>query len=341
MTDLKSNPDEETIDVSIVIVSFNTKEVTRQCLEHVQKHAAVVRHEVLVVDNASGDGSADMVAAEFPRARLIRLPENKGFAGGNNPAMKIARGRYILLLNSDAFLAEGVLEKTIHYMDDHQGIGVLGCKLTDPDGTLQPSARMLPGPLNKILHITGLAARFSKSKFFGRVDFTWWDHSEPKPVGWVVGAFFLIRRETMENIGVLDDRYFLYFEEIDYCLSARRAGWDVVFYPYASVIHLGGQSSVKTGKRVSAKGRQMIAIRITSEFRYYRKMYGWFYVLTSALTELPWNTAIYLKNSFSNSSDASSKRDEALSIMRIIIRILRKDSWGRGAYSKNLNKASN
>jgi hypothetical protein len=200
---------------------------------------------------------------------------------------------------------------------------------------------MLPGPLNKILHITGLAARFSKSKFFGRVDFTWWDHSEPKPVGWVVGAFFLIRRETMENIGVLDDRYFLYFEEIDYCLSARRAGWDVVFYPYASVIHLGGQSSVKTGKRVSAKGRQMIAIRITSEFRYYRKMYGWFYVLTSALTELPWNAAIYLKNSFSNSSDASSKRDEALSIMRLIIRILRKDSWGRGAYSKNLNKASN
>jgi GT2 family glycosyltransferase len=103
LTDLKSNSDEETIDVSIVIVSFNTKEVTRQCLEHVQKHAAVVPHEVLVVDNASEDGSADMVAAEFPRVHLIRQNENRGFAGGNNPAMEIARGRYILLLNSDAF----------------------------------------------------------------------------------------------------------------------------------------------------------------------------------------------------------------------------------------------
>ena len=333
--------DDKIIDVSIVVVSFNTKDVTRQCLEHVQQHAAEIRQEVFVVDKASTDGSADMVQNEFPWVQLIRLDKNRGFAGGNNPAMEKAAGRYVLLLNSDAFLAEGVLQKTIQYMDEHPGTGVLGCKLTDPDGTMQPSARMQQSPLNKILHITGLAARFPNSKFFGRVDYTWWDHEQPQQVGWVVGAYFLIRRETMAAIGVLDERYFLYFEEIDYCLSARRAGWEVVFYPHVRVIHLGGQSSVKTGERVSAKGRQMIAIRITSEFRYYRKMYGWFYVLTSALTELPWNTAIYLKNSFSNSSDASSKRDEALSIMRLIIRILRKDSWGRGAYSKNLNKASN
>ena len=330
MPDIQANTNDNPIDVSIVIVSFNTRDVTRQCLEYVRQHAAAVRHEVLVVDNASGDDSADMVAAEFPRAQLIRSPENKGFAGGNNPAMKIARGRYILLLNSDAFLAEGVLEKTIDYMDDHPHIGVLGCKLTDPDGTLQPSARMLPGPLNKILHITGLAAHFPKSKFFGRVDYTWWDHSEPRSVGWVVGAYFLIRRQTMEDIGVLDDRYFLYFEEIDYCLSARRAGWDVVFYPYASVIHLGGQSSLKTGKRVSAKGRQIVAIRITSEFRYYRKMYGWLHVLLAAGIELIWNQVVYAKNLFSRSSSAAQKRDQAGMIIELIIQTLQKDRWGRG-----------
>ncbi len=330
MPDIHANTNDNPIDVSIVIVSFNTRDVTRQCLEYVRQHAAAVRHEVLVVDNASDDGSADMVAAEFPWAQLIRSPENKGFAGGNNPAMKIARGRYILLLNSDAFLAEGVLEKTIDYMDDHPHIGVLGCKLTDPDGTMQPSARMLPGPLNKILHITGLAAHFPKSKFFGRVDYTWWDHSEPKSVGWVVGAYFLIRRQTMEDIGVLDDRYFLYFEEIDYCESARRAGWDVVFYPYASVIHLGGQSSLKTGKRVSAKGRQIVAIRITSEFRYYRKMYGWQHVLLAAGIELIWNQVVYAKNLFSRSSSAAQKRDQAGMIIELIIRTLQKDRWGWG-----------
>jgi GT2 family glycosyltransferase len=329
LTDIKANPDKETIDVSIVIVSFNTKEITRQCLEYVQKHAAAVRHEVLVVDNASEDGSADMVAAEFPRAHLIRQDENRGFAGGNNPAMKIARGRYVLLLNSDAFLAQGVLDMTIEYMDDHPNIGVLGCKLTDPDGTLQPSARMLPGPVNKMLHITGLAARFSKSRFFGRVDYTWWDHSEPRTVGWVVGAYFLIRRETMENIGVLDERYFLYFEEIDYCLTARRAGWEVVFYPHAEIVHIGGQSTIKVPGKISAKGRQMISIRLTSEFRYYRKMYGWLRLLSIVIIESGWNAAVFVKNYLSRSSNAAYKMDEARMMIQLIRRILREDRWGR------------
>jgi GT2 family glycosyltransferase len=329
LTDIKANPDKETIDVSIVIVSFNTKEITRQCLEYVQKHAAAVRHEVLVVDNASEDGSADMVAAEFPRAHLIRQDENRGFAGGNNPAMKIARGRYVLLLNSDAFLAQGVLDMTIEYMDDHPNIGVLGCKLTDPDGTLQPSARMLPGPVNKMLHITGLAARFSKSRFFGRVDYTWWDHSEPRTVGWVVGAYFLIRRETMENIGVLDERYFLYFEEIDYCLTARRAGWEVVFYPHAEIVHIGGQSTIKVPGKISAKGRQMISIRLTSEFRYYRKMYGWLRLLSIVIIESGWNATVFVKNYLSRSSKAAYKLNEARMMIQLIRRILREDRWGR------------
>jgi len=326
--------DNEIIDVSIVIVSFNTRDVTRQCLDHVRKHAAAVRHEVLVVDNASVDGSADMVAAEFPEARLIRSDENRGFAGGNNPAMKIARGRYILLLNSDAFLAGGALEKTLQYLDDHPNIGVLGCKLTDPDGTMQASARMLPGPLNKILHITGLAARFPGSKFFGRVDYTWWDHSEPRTVGWVVGAFFLIRRETMESIGVLDERYFLYFEEIDYCLTARRAGWEVVFYPHAEIVHIGGQSAVKVPGKISAKGRQMVSIRLTSEFRYYRKMYGWLRLLSIVVIEAGWNATVFVKNFLSRSGQAADKMDEARMMIQLIRRTLGEDRWGSGSANK-------
>ena len=326
--------DDGIIDVSIVIVSFNTRDVTRECLEHVRMHAAAVRHEVLVVDNASADGSADMVAAEFPEAHLIRSDENRGFAGGNNPAMKIARGRYILLLNSDAFLAGGALEKTLQYLDDHPNIGVLGCKLTDPDGTMQASARMLPGPLNKILHITGLAARFPGSKFFGRVDYTWWDHSEPRTVGWVVGAYFLIRRETMENIGGLDERYFLYFEEIDYCLTARRAGWEVVFYPHAEIVHIGGQSTVKVPGKISAKGRQMISIRLTSEFRYYRKMYGWWRLLSIVVIEAGWNATVFVKNFLSRSGQAADKMDEARMMIQLIRRTLREDRWGSGSAGK-------
>jgi len=331
----KINPGEKHIDVSIVIVSFNTKELTRQCLEKVEKYAAGIPHEIFVIDNASTDGSADMVAAEFSWVHLIRMTENKGFAGGNIPGMKRARGRYVLLLNSDAFLDTGVLESTLSYMDDRSHVGILGCKLTNPDGSMQPSARMLPGPLNKILHITGLAARFPKSKFFGRVDYTWWDHSEPRSVGWVVGAFFMIRRETMADIGLLDDRYFLYFEEIDYCLTAKRAGWDVVFYPYARVVHLGGQSTVKAPGKVSVKGKQMISIRLESEFKYYRKMYGRFYVFMAAAIEASWNAVIFIKNAPGRSADAVYKRDEAAVMIGLIVRTLWKDRWGKGKRKAN------
>jgi len=318
------------IDVSIVIVSYNTKELTRECLVSIKKYAGDVSHEVFVVDNASVDGSADMVSEEFPRIQLIRMKENLGFAGGNNPAMKKASGRYVLLLNSDAFLAENVLADTIRYMDNNKEVGVLGCKLTNPDGSMQPSARMLPGPINKILHITGLAARFPSSKFFGRVDFSWWDHSTPRSVGWVVGAFFLIRQSTIDDIGILDDHYFLYFEEIDYCLTARRAGWDVVFYPYAQVVHLGGQSAAKTPAKISSKGKQMISIRITSEFRYYRKMYGPHYVLMSALIEGAWNMAVLIRNMQKRTPGAAFKRNEAVVMVKLILATLRKDSLGKG-----------
>jgi len=255
--------------------------------------------------------------------------------------MKKATGRYVLLLNSDAFLAAGALESTLSYLNQNPKIGILGCKLTNPDGSMQPSARMLPSPLNKILHITGLAERFSKSKFFGRVDYTWWDHSEPKSVGWVVGAYFMIRRETINNIGVLDDRYFLYFEEIDYCLTAKRAGWDVVFYPHVQIVHIGGQSAAKTQQKISSKGRQMISIRITSEFRYYRKMFGWFRVLVSASIEFFWNMMIFIRNLFGRSTDAKFKRNDAKVIMGLIPLTLWKDRWGKGKTKGGRNMFEN
>lgn len=307
------------IDVSIVIVSFNTCELTRRCLTCVQEHGGDVNHEVIVVDNASADGSAEMIEQEFPGVTLIRQTVNKGFAGGNIPGMKRAKGRYILLLNSDAFIAEGVLSKALAYMDSNPRVGVLGCRLTNPDGSLQPSARSLPGPINKFLHISGLAARFPSSPIFGKVDYTWWDHSTPRKVGWVVGAFFMIRRLTMEEIGLLDDGYFLYFEEIDYCLAAYRKYWDVVFYPDASVVHLGGQSTLKTPGRISTQGRQSLSIRIASECRYYKKCYGRFRLLAAMGVELLWNALIRLKHTLATRQNSPQKKADATAVMELIM----------------------
>ena len=320
--------DSQKPDVSIVVVSFNTAGLTLQCLEKAQAYKGGLRCEVIVVDNASHDGSADMVADKFPQARLIRLSKNRGFAGGNNPGIRAATGRYVLLLNSDAFLVPGVLENTVAYMDANPGIGVLGCKLTNPDGSLQPSARMLPGPLNKILHISGLASRFPKSRFFGRVDFSWWDHSRPRSVGWVVGAFFMIRRTVVEQIGGLDERYFLYFEEIDFCRTARRAGWDVVFYPFASVVHLGGQSSAGTSERRSASGSQLTGIRVTSELRYYRKWFGPTGALLIAGIEISWNGIVWCRNIFRRCELGAFRRKEAGAMIALIVSTLVRQKLG-------------
>jgi GT2 family glycosyltransferase len=233
--------------------------------------------------------------------------------------MKIAKGRYILLLNSDAFINKDTLEKTISYMDQHPNTGILGCKLTDQYGRMQPSARMLPGPLNKFLTITGLSDRYSKSHFFGRVDYTWWDHSYPLRVGWVVGAYFLIRRETMDSIGYLDDRYFLYFEEVDYCLAARRSGWDVVYYPHTEVVHLGGKSAENSDSIFSKNGKQILKIRLESEWKYYIKFYGLCYAIIVLGIEFIWNAMVYLKNLQNSTLKAHNKRENSKQIMKYII----------------------
>lgn len=323
------------LDLSIIVVSYNTKDMTRRCLERVNEHTAGMSCEIIVVDNASSDASADMVEREFPGVMLLRLEKNLGFAAGNNHGIARASGRYILLLNSDAFLCEGVLESTIGYMENNPQVGILGCMLTDPDGTPQPSARMQPSALNKFLVITGLSSRFPGSRIFGRADFSWWDHSRPRRVGWVVGAYFLIRSETITAIGMLDERYFLYFEEIDYCRAAQKSGWDVVFYPYARVVHIGGQSAQNIHAEMSSKGRQLLEYRIQSEFRYYRKWYGIIPVMTSAGVELLWKALVVLKNSLFRSAGARQKRHEALVTVKTILSTLLSDRFGRGKPAYN------
>lgn len=317
-------------DVSVIIVSYNTREILRECLTRVQQHRNETDLEVIVVDNASADGSADMVAADFPVVRLIRSGKNLGFAGGNNPGFKIAKGRYFLLLNSDAYLLPGTFGSTVHYMNEHPECGILGVRLVSPDGSMQPSARMLPSPWFKFLVMSGISSRFPGSRLLGGPDFPWWDHGETRAVGWVPGAFFLIRREVTEKIGYLDERYFMYFEEIDFCLQTQRSGWKVIFFPGASVIHLGGQSSSATKKRITAGGKQLIHLRIKSEFRYYRKNYGMGKVFLSAGVEIFLKCLTIMKNLFSSSEQAAIKREEAAFTLRLIGRTLKEDRFGNG-----------
>lgn len=315
--------------LSIIIVSFNTRNILRKCLKRVREHGAGIDLETFVVDNASSDGSADMVAEEFPEVKLIVSQKNLGFAGGNNLALKEASGRFLLLLNSDAYLLPGTLETTIRFMKENTSCGVLGVKLIGEDDKLQPSARMLPNAWLKFLVITGIASRFPNSSILGGPDYSWWDHSTAREVGWVPGAYFLIRREVTNKVGFLDERYFLYYEETDFCLQTKRAGWQVIFFPDAKVIHLGGESSKTIKKQMSAVGKQLIHLRVKSELRYYRKNFGLKRMLTAGGVEVFWKLVIWVKNVLLRGEYSHIKRKEASVTMRLIIKTLIKDRFGK------------
>jgi GT2 family glycosyltransferase len=232
------------VDISVIIVNWNTRDTLRDCLMSVYKQTRDISFEVIVVDNASSDGSAEMVKREFPEVILLQNNENRGFAAANNIGMAVAQGRYILLLNSDPESA------------------VVGCTVLNPDGTLQHSCFMFPSLLNMFLSSTYLYKLFPKSKFFGREQMTWWDRKGVREVDVVTGCLMLVRRQAIEQIGLLDERFFMYGEETDWCYRFKQGGWKVLFTPQAEIIHLGGQSSKQTSIEMTLQLRGSILLFI-------------------------------------------------------------------------------
>ena len=263
-----------TPDVSIVVVSFNTRDLLRDCLRSALEQEGISK-EILVVDNCSRDGSAEMVEQEFPHVKLIRSSANLGFAGANNRAFERASGRYVILLNSDAFADPGALKLTVDLMDANPDVGLAGGRLVGRDRSWQPSARMFPSPLNDLLSLSGLAGRYSSSRFFGRADRTWANPSEPADVDWVPGAFSIIPRQILEEVGYFDETFFLYYEEVDLCRRIKAAGYRICYWPDIVITHLGGESSKTiTEMALSKSGSQLTLWRMRAAFLYYRKHHG-------------------------------------------------------------------
>ena len=259
------------LDVSVVIISFNTRDLLRECLQTVLREQGV-SFEVIVVDNASRDGSLEMVLREFPTVLAIPVSANLGFAAANNVAFQRARGRHVVLLNSDAFLTPGTLSKSVALMDASPDTGLAGGRLAGRDGCWQPSARLFPSLLNDFLSLTGLAARFPRSRFFGRADRTWASQMEPTETDWVPGAYSIIRRDALEQVGHFDESFFLYYEEVDLCRRLKSAGFKVRYWPELHVIHIGGESSRQVRRlSLSSSGSQLTLWRMRSALLYYRK----------------------------------------------------------------------
>ena len=231
------------MDVSVIIVSWNTKDILMNCLRSLYDQSNRFDFEVIVVDNASADGSVEMVKNDFHSVVLVENSENKGFATANNQGISIAEGRYILLLNSDTIVLDNAIVKTVYFADDNPKASVIGCRVLNPDRSLQPTCFMFPSILNMILSSTYLYKLFPRSRFFGRERMTWWKRNDVQEVDVVTGCFMLVRRAAIEQVGVMDESFFMYGEETDWCYRFKQAGWLVMFAPAGEIIHLGGQSS--------------------------------------------------------------------------------------------------
>lgn len=231
------------MDVSVIIVAWSVREWLEKCLESVFKETASIEFEIIYVDNASEDGSVEMVRSQFPSVKIIENDENKGFNKANNQGIKVAKGRYILLLNSDTVILDNAIGKTVKFADEHPDIGVLGCKALNADQqTFQRTCFMYPSFLNLFLAMLRLNVLFPKSKFFGREKMTWWNYDAVREVETVCGVFSLIRKKALGE-DFLDERYFMYGDDPDLCFRIKQKGWKIIFMPEAEIIHFGDMTT--------------------------------------------------------------------------------------------------
>jgi len=238
------------VRLSIVIVSYNTKDKLRMTLRSVFDSNFDFEFEVFAVDNHSSDGSAAMVRAEFPRVLLIENSKNSGYAKANNQAIRKARGKYVLLLNSDVAVSPSAFDTMVKFMDNNPEAGIAGCKVLREDGRLDSACRRsFPTPWVAFSRFSGLQSVFPKSRFFARYHLTFLPENELSEVDSVMGAFLLIRRDVIGKIGLLDEDYFMYGEDIDWCYRAKQAGYKVFYVPTAAAVHYKGSSSKRSSKK--------------------------------------------------------------------------------------------
>jgi hypothetical protein len=263
-------------------VNWNTKEYLKKCLVSINLAIPGIKAEVIVVDNASNDGSVDIVRKEFPFVKLIINSENLGFSKANNIGIASSIGNYLCFINSDVVVDRNCIKDLVQYLNKNINTGIVGPLIKNPDGTVQPSCYGYPTLWNMFCSAMGLHRFFPRSKLFcGRMIYR--IHDTVQSVEVLVGCFWCVRREALDSVGVLDENFFMYAEDIDWCKRYRDAGWDVVFYPGAEAIHFGGASSENAPIRFYIEMQK-------ADLQYWEKHHGnvmkYFYMATLYLFQI-------------------------------------------------------
>ena len=245
------------VDVTAIVVNWNTREILRDCLQSIYEQAGDIQFEIIVVDNASSDGSCEMVEKEFAAVKLIRNNANRGYAAAINQGIRAGQGRYFLFLNSDVIICDKAIEKTVRYADEHSDVAATSCQVFMRQGVPQPSFFRFPDVLNIFLETFGLSRIFRDNRFFGRELMIWLqrdkEREKERQVDVISGMFMLVRRKAVEDVGLMDESFFFLFEETDLCYRLSKAGWKTMYWPGAKIIHMHGgkQSRNKAGVKIA------------------------------------------------------------------------------------------
>jgi GT2 family glycosyltransferase len=248
------------VRLSIIIVNYNSGHYLEKCLKSIYAETKQLPFDIWIVDNNSKDTSFSMIRRNYPLVNLIENKENIGFARANNDAIQKCRGDYVLLLNPDTLILENAIEKMVKFLDENPQTGIAGCRVLNEDGTLQLACRRsIPSPGVAFFRLIGLSRLFPTSRTMASYNLTYLDPDKPHEVDAVSGAFLMIRRKVVDKIGALDENFFMYGEDLDFCVRTKKAGWIVMYFPDAKIIHYKGECS-RTNSRKAA-------------FEFYRAMY--------------------------------------------------------------------
>lgn len=261
------------MDLSIIVVSYNTKNLTTQTIQSVVSTLKNnVDYEIIVSDNNSTDESIEFLKNKFPQVKIIENSSNLGFAKANNIAIKQSTGKYVLLLNSDTLVKDNCIQICLNYIDKHIDVGALGCKVLLENGLLDHACkRGFPNPKASLWYILGLHKVWPKNKEFGAYTLSYINENSISEVDSLTGAFMLLRKEVIDKVGLLDENFFMYGEDIDWCFRIKEAGWKIIYYSDAEIIHLkGGSSKKKRLKTIYEFHRAMILFYN----KHYRRSYG-------------------------------------------------------------------
>ncbi|GGI46200.1 glycosyl transferase [Paenibacillus marchantiophytorum] len=269
------------MDLSIIVLNYKTRELTLACLESVFSSSTSYNYEIILIDNASNDSIIQAINEQYPQVVTIANTDNVGFSKANNQGIRVAKGRYVLLLNSDTIVQPDTMDTMLHFMDENPPVGASGCKIVLPDGSLDKACkRGFPTPSASFYYAFGFSKLFPKKPRFNQYQLGYLNPDEEYPIDSLVGAFMLIRREAIEQVGMLDEEFFMYGEDIDWCYRIKQAGWVNYYYPRTHIVHHKGASSRrKPFKIIYEFHRAMILFHN----KHYRQKYSW---LTNAIVYL-------------------------------------------------------